>query len=113
MKQTRKEIEANLRNKICKNYTSKIDDLNARLKKLEEELIAERHKRHEVEDKYNEMKEKFGQYEDWNRRLQEFMDMSEEDRKTALAEMKASAQANEKMAKLADMCKHFMSPLFY
>ena len=34
MKQTKKQIEADLRNKICKQYTSHIDNLQERLDKV-------------------------------------------------------------------------------
>lgn len=109
MKQTKKEIEATLRNKICKHYTSKIDSMQERLDKMAKELSEERKKRIEAQSKTSELEEKVTQYEDWIHRLQEFMDMNEDDRKNALAEMKAKAE----MGKLVDMCKHFMSPLFY
>lgn len=109
MKQTKKEIEATLRNKLAKQYTTKIDYLNERIEKLGKELSEERKKRIEAQNKTSELEEKVIQYEDWIHRLQEFMDMNEDDRKNALAEMKVKAE----MGKLVDMCKHFMSPLFY
>ena len=56
-KQTKKEIEGTLRNKLQKKLN---DDL----------------------------RDKVDQYEDWNRRLQEFCDMNEEDRKAAIEQYK-------------------------
>lgn len=109
MKQTKKEIEATLRNKLAKQYTTKIDYLNERIEKLGKELYEEKQKRIEAQAKANELEDKVSQYEDWNRRLQEFMDMNDDDRKNALAEMKANAE----MAKIVDMFKHLASPLFY
>lgn len=108
MKQTKKEIEATLRNKLCKQYTAKIEYCQERIDKLAKELYEERKKRLEAQQLAEELKEKVEQYEDWNRRLQEFMDMSEEDRQNVIAEMKV----NVEMGKLVDMCKHFMGGLY-
>ena len=109
MKQTKKEIEATLRNKICKQYTSRIDSLNEKIKTLSENLIDERKKRIEIQKKYEEMEDKVQKYEDWNRRLQEFMDMNEEDRELAFAEMKT----NKKLGEFADMCKNLFGIIMF
>ena len=108
MKQTKKQIEADLRNKICKQYTSHIDNLQERLDKVANELYEERKKRIEAQTKVEELEEKVRQYEDWNRRLQEFMDMNEEDRKSALAEMKF----HEELGGMLDMYKRFTGMFF-
>ena len=96
MKQTKKQIEADLRNKICKQYT------------VAKELYEERKKRIEAQTKMEELEEKVRQYEDWNRRLQEFMDMNDEDRKAAVAEMKF----HEELGGMLDMYKRFTSMIF-
>ena len=102
MKQTKKEIEETLRNKLCKQYSAKMENYQERIDKLAKELYEERKKRLEVQRLVDELKEKVEKYEDWNRRLQEFMDMNEEDRELAFAEMKT----NKKLGELADMCKN-------
>ena len=107
MKQTKKQIEADLRNKICKQYTGTIDNLQERLDRVAKELYEERKKRIEAQTKMEELEEKVRQYEDWNRRLQEFMDMSEEDRKHELEKYKVSQELNG----VLDMYKHFMGLL--
>ena len=94
MKQTKKEIEADLRNKICKQYTGTIDNLQERLDRVAKELYEESKKRIEAQTKMEELEEKVRQYEDWNNRLQEYMDMDEKDRKNYLAELEVSAQMN-------------------
>lgn len=108
MKQTKKQIEADLRNKICKQYTGTIDNLQERLDSVAKELHEERKKRIEAQTKMEELEEKVRQYEDWNRRLQEFMDMSDEDRKAAVAEMKF----HEELGGMLDMYKRFTSMIF-
>lgn len=108
MKQTKKQIEADLRNKICKQYTGTIDNLNERLDRVAKELHEERKKRIEAQAKAEELEDKVRQYEDWNRRLHEFMDMSDEDRKAAVAEMKF----HEELGGMLDMYKRFTSMIF-
>lgn len=79
-KLNRKQIEANLRNKLASQYNEKIEQLKSD-KVVLKRLLNEMEKRAiKAENEYDELKEKVAQYEDWNRRLQEFMDMSEEDR---------------------------------
>ena len=41
------------------------------------------------------MQDKLKQYEDWNRRLQEFMDMSEEDRLAYVENLKKTNELNK------------------
>jgi cell shape-determining protein MreC len=109
MKQTKKQIEADLRNKICKQYTSHIDNLQKRIYELSDKLHNEIKKNIEVQTKMEELEEKVRQYEDWNRRLQEFMDMNEEDRKAALAE----AKFHEDLKDMVDMYKRFTGMIFH
>ena len=99
MKQTKKEIEETVKNKM-ESYQERIDH-------LAKELHDERVKRREYQNQVEELKEKVEQYEDWNRRLQEFMDMSEEDRKHELEKYRVSQELNG----VLDMYKHFMGLL--
>ena len=80
MKQTRKQIEANLRNKLAAQYKERTEQLKAEKAVLEKRVIEIWKRAREAESERDELKEKVAQYEDWNRRLQEFMDMNEEDR---------------------------------
>ena len=104
MKKTQKEIEGTLRNKLCKQYTAKMENYQERIDRLAKELSVERKKRIEAQSKVEELEEKVAQYEDWNRRLQEFMDMNEEDRKNYLMQLKVSAEISD----VFDMYKHFL-----
>lgn len=109
MKQTKKEIEQTLRNKLCKQYSAKIENYQERIDKLANELYEERKKRLEAQRLVEELKEKVEQYEDWNRRLQEFMDMNEDDRKVAYAEMKTDV----KLGELTDMFTNLFGGTFF
>lgn len=79
-KLNKKQIEASLRNKLASQYKEKTEQLKNEKVVLEKRYneMWERARRAEIER--DELKEKVAQYEDWNRRLQEFMDMSEDDR---------------------------------
>lgn len=89
MKQTRKQIEANLRNKMAKRYNDKLSNLQERLTKVTQELYDTRKRMHEAEAKAEELEEQNRQYKDWIERLQEFCNMSEEDRNKEIEKMKA------------------------
>lgn len=107
MKQTKKEIEETVKNKIHRQYKDKMESYQERIDHLAKELHDERVKRREYQNQVEELKEKVEQYEDWNRRLQEFMDMSEEDRKHELEKYRVSQELNG----VLDMYKHFMGLL--
>lgn len=77
---TTKQIKAQLINEVARSYKDKIKrltDKNTQLCKSNYELI---NKNGILNEKVQELEEKLSQYEDWNRRLQEFMDMSPDER---------------------------------
>ena len=108
MKQTKKEIEETLRNKLAKQYSEKSERYQERIDRLAQELYDERKKRLEAQQKVEELEEKVEQYEDWNRRLQEFMDMSDEDRKKAIK----SYEFNVELAGFWDTYKRWLGGMF-
>lgn len=79
-KLTKKEIENQLRGKIAKQYTEKVAKLEDEINSLREANAEYRNRAYKAEQEKLEMQDKLKQFEDWNNRLQEFMDMSEEDR---------------------------------
>lgn len=95
MKQNKKQIEANLRNKLAAQYKEKTEQLKSEKALLEKRYkeMWERARKAEIER--DELKDKVAQYEDWNRRLQEFMDMSEEDRTAYIENLKKTKELNE------------------
>lgn len=107
MKQNKKQIEANLRNKMAAQYKAKTDDLQERIVKLEKRLKEANERAHQAELEKLDMKDKLQQYEDWNRRLQECMDMSEEDRKKYVENLRADTEYAEKMKRLGNKIDFF------
>ena len=88
MKQSRKQIEANLRKKIAKDNNDKYNNLLKRFNQVSEELKNTKEKFYISAKQNSELEEKVRQYEDWNYRLQEFCDMNEEDRKISIEKMR-------------------------
>ena len=79
-KLSKKEIENQLRGKIAKQYTEKVAKLEDEINHLREANAEYRNHAYKAEQEKLEMQDKLKQFEDWNNRLQEFMDMSEDDR---------------------------------
>jgi len=95
MKQNKKQIEANLRNKLASQYKEKTEQLKSE-KAVLKRLLNEMEKRAiKAETECDELKDKVAQYEDWNRRLQEFMDMSEEDRTAYIENLKRTKELDD------------------
>jgi predicted nuclease with TOPRIM domain len=94
-KVNRKAIEANLRNKLATQYKEKTEALKAEKAILEKRYneMWERARKAEIER--DELKGKLSVYEDWNRRLQEFMDMDEKDRVAYVENLRMNAAAKQ------------------
>lgn len=99
-KLNKKQIENELRGKIAKQYTEKVSKLEDEINRLREANAEYRTRAYKAEQEKLEMQDKLDQYEDWNRRLQEFMDMSEEDRTAYVENLK-------KTKELDDAISHF------
>jgi hypothetical protein len=92
MKQSKKQIEANLRNKFAAQYKEKAEQLNSDKVTLKR-LLNEMEKRAiKAETECDELKEKIAILEDWNNRLLECMDMSDKDRKAYIETLRAQAE---------------------
>lgn len=95
MKQNKKQIEAALRNKMAAQYTNKVADLNKEIDMLRKSNKEYRERAYKAEQEKLELQDKVNQYEDWNNRLQEFMDMSDEDRAAYVENLKKTKELND------------------
>lgn len=105
---TTKQIKAQLINEVarsCKNRIKRLIDTNTQLSKSNWELIQ---KNGVLNEKIQELEEKLSQYEDWNRRLQEFMDMEPDEREKAIQDYKTQETFNIKIEPYINL----MSKLF-
>lgn len=94
-KLNKKQIENELRGKIVKQYTEKVAKLEDEINHLHEANVEYRSRAYQAEQEKLEMQDKLKQYEDWNRRLQEFMDMSDDDRKAYVENLKKTDELNK------------------
>lgn len=105
---TTKQIKAQLTNEVARSYKNRITRLfddKIQLSKLNQEL---ENKILVLNEKIQELEEKVTQYEDWNRRLQEFMDMEPDEREKAIQAYKTQEVLNAKIEPYIN----FMSKLF-
>lgn len=109
---TKKELKAQLTNEIAKRFQTKILNLESDVMHFKTLFNEERKKRFEIENKYNELQEKFQQYEDWNNRLQEFVNMSPEDREKYIEEKKKSKEIQNKFDSMMNTYHHIMNLMF-
>lgn len=88
MKETRKQIEAQVRNKLAKQYNERLD--------LANKGKAEAWKNNQDLKEENErLKEKIEQYEDWIERLQEFCNLPEDMRDKAIRKYTTEVKMQE------------------
>ena len=99
-KQLKEQVRIECHKYYKKLYNEKLEKLEAENKRLEK-LNWEINKENAFLKYGNaELKEKLAKYEDWNARLQEFMDMTDEDRNRAFKEMKERAENTSNMNSL-------------
>ena len=108
MKETKKQIKAQLTNEIAKQYAKREASLKERIYFLEERQIRANNRIAELENENFELKDKVAQYEDWIRRLQEFMDMEPDARDKAIADLKVKSEISQKMKGIMDFYSRFM-----
>ena len=108
MKETKKQIKAQLVNEIAKQYAKREESLKERICFLEERQIRANSRIAELEKENIELKDKVEQYEDWIRRLQEFMDMEPDARDKAIADLKVRSEISQNMKGVMDFYSRFM-----
>ena len=103
MIKTRKQIVEQTRNEVVKQYTANLQILMERINKLTKDYDIEKQKRIECQERINELQEKVSQYEDWVQRLQEFMEMTENQREEYIAHIKEQENANKIMPQIINL----------
>ena len=103
MIKTRKQIVEQTRNEVIKQYTANLQILMERINKLAKDYDIEKQKRIECQERIDELQEKVNLYEDWIQRLQEFMEMPENQREEYIAHMKEQENANKIMLQIINL----------
>lgn len=100
MKPNKKQIEANLRNKLASQYTQKINTLKERVSSLISINLEFRTEIQTLKRENFELKDKIQQYEDWIERLHEFMNMNENDRQAYIDNLHKQKQLDQALDKI-------------
>lgn len=98
--ENKKQLKAQLTNEISKRYQNRIKELEDSRNALRTKIEIERNQFRELQEKYLNLAQEFESLKEWNTRLMEFMDMSLEDRKTYVENMRASQRFNSQMDRL-------------
>lgn len=113
MKQSKKEIKAQLINELSKqfksSYENKIENMNKRLVELSTKNTNLENKVHELSTRNEELEQKVNMYEDWIHRLQDFCNLSESDRLEHIESMKRQDEASKAMSDLWQAYKPLMN----
>lgn len=100
MKKTKKQIEADLIRRLNKNKDSKMETLLYKNRILEARLKDVTERMYKAEQEAEILKEKAQKYEDWNERLQEYLNMSDTERECLLDKIKAEKKFNQFAGKI-------------
>lgn len=106
MKESKKQIKAQAINECAKQFRSRIENLEFRLN-AQVQMNLDLHKKNDdllIENL--KLKDQLEKYEDWNRRLQEFMDMTPKEREKHFTELQTKNKLNEKMTSFMNMFQH-------
>ena len=95
--ENKKQLKAQLTNEISKRYRDRIKELEDSRNALRTKIAEERQMYNRLQGKYLELSQECTQLKEWNERLMEFMDMSLEDRKAYLENLKATERFNSHM----------------
>ena len=115
MKQTRKQIKAELINELSAQYKKSYEN---RIKHLEDNLHVSiercdklQKKNFELINRNDELEQKVIQYEDWINRLQTWCNLSDDEREKAIKQYKDEREGSENLKevmKMFDMYFKFM-----
>lgn len=108
MKETKKQIKAQLINEVSAQYRYKMARLENQIKYMENRLALQHKETLEYRQRALKAEEELEKYQDWNRRLQEFMDMEPDARDKAIADLKVRSEISQKMKGIMDFYSRFM-----
>jgi predicted nuclease with TOPRIM domain len=95
----KKQLKAQLTNEISKRFRDRIKELEDSRNALRTKIEIERQQYRELQEKYLNLAQEFESLKDWNTRLMEYMDMSPEDVKKYIVELKTEHMINSIMSK--------------
>jgi predicted nuclease with TOPRIM domain len=106
-KKTTKQIKAQAINECAKQFRSKIENFESRLKAQVEINRSYQQRNKELQAENLELKEQLEKYKDWNCRLQEYMDMKPDERKKAIQAYEMQEALNVKIEPFINIMSRF------
>lgn len=111
MKETRKQIVAQVTNKLNSKFNAEREYQRERYSKLWVAYETEVKKRQDLQDENIKLKDKIEQYEDWIHRLQEFCNLPDGEREKAIEAFQAEQKAQHKYAEFVEDLSFFQRAL--
>lgn len=105
-KESKKQIKAQAINECSKQYRERIKSLEIQICALRTKLSEIERQKVEANRENIKLKDELEKYQDWNRRLQEFMDMEPDVREKALAEIELRTETNSQLKRVLTIFSH-------
>lgn len=102
-RQSKKQIKAQVTNEIRNKYFKIIEGKNKDISRLAQRCLNLQKQNEELVNKNLKLKEQLEKYEDWNRRLLEFMDMDSDSREEAITQYRTSKELNDRFSSILGM----------
>lgn len=102
-RESKKQIKAQVTNEIRNKYFKIIEGKNEEISQLVKRCLKIQRCNDELVTENIKLKEQLEKYEDWNRRLQEFMDMDPDSREEVITQYRTSKELNDKFSNILNM----------
>jgi regulator of replication initiation timing len=102
-RESRKQIKAQVTNEVRNKYFKIIEGKNEEISQLVQRCLKIQRQNEELVTENIKLKEQFEMYEDWNRRLQEFMDMDPDSREEVITQYHTSKELNDRFSNILNM----------
>lgn len=96
-KLTPNQIRERTRNEVAMQFHEKIKNLKALIKSKDEQIVELRELYHKAATELSELKAKNNMQEEWIERMQDFCNMTEEDRKEFIGQQKVKHRLDKNM----------------
>ena len=120
MKETKKQIKAQLTNEICKKYEARIEDANKMTATWRGKYFdfVEKHnetakENNRLREENESLKEQLSQYKDWIDRMQEYCNLPEGERENAVKEYAEYIKLQKASDELLNNISHWTNLLFH
>lgn len=108
-KQTPNQIRENTRNQVAKQFNEKVKRLQAEIKSKDEYIAELKDLYHKAATELSELKAKRDMQEEWIERLQDYCNMTEEDRKKFIEQQRTKHRLDKDMEAVMGMYSRVFS----